>query len=98
MENVFISELNENALKMTPTDVMANRLLKCRCMHRTRAHTHTHNNFRHTSLGSAGFVTVEDDLSPSLLPPPFYAHASGPSHVASSRARRTVLTAKQNIR
>lgn len=38
MENVFISELNENALKMTPTDVMANRLLKCRCVH---THTHT---------------------------------------------------------
>lgn len=96
MENVFISEINENALKMTPTDVMANRLLKCRCMHRT--HTHTQQ-FEVTSLGAAGLVTVEDDLSPSLLPPPCYAHAPGPSHVASSSgARRTVLTAKQNIR
>lgn len=47
MDNVFISESNENTLKMTPTDVMANRHLKCRCIHSdlcavTLTHTHTH--------------------------------------------------------
>lgn len=41
MENVFICELDENTLKMTPTDVMANRPLKCTRMRRagTRART-----------------------------------------------------------
>lgn len=61
MDNVFISESNENTLKMTPTDVMANRHLKCRCIHsdsRVRAHTHARTSFRHTSLGAAGFVVV----------------------------------------
>lgn len=34
MDNVFIAKLNENPLKMTPTDVMAHK-------RSTRPHTHT---------------------------------------------------------
>lgn len=84
MENVFISELNENALKTTPTDVTANTLLKCRCMH---------NNFRHASLGSSRFLAaVEDDLSLVFIASTLLTFTA-PSHVASA-----ALTAKQNIR
>lgn len=35
MDNVFIAKLNENTLKLTPTDVMVHKPS-------TRAHTHTH--------------------------------------------------------
>lgn len=55
MDNVFIAKLNENTLKMTPTDVMAHKYSTCA---RTHSDSHTHATFRHTSLGAAGSVAA----------------------------------------